>query len=67
MRSFVCCAVRGEPQPGPEFTFELIEISGEEGRELRLEQARAIRDLLLWARFRTSTDRQGRGDRSLTR
>jgi hypothetical protein len=39
-----------EPQPEPEFSFEIELISGEEGRELRLEQARAIRELLLWSR-----------------
>lgn len=33
-----------------EFMFELEVLSGEEGRQLRLEQARAIRDLLLWVR-----------------
>lgn len=38
-----------QPQPPPEFTFEIEVVTGEEGRELRLEQARAIRALLQWA------------------
>jgi hypothetical protein len=41
-----------EPQPEPEFSFEIELISGEEGRELRLDQARAIRELLLWSQSR---------------
>jgi hypothetical protein len=42
-RSFERC-------PGPGFTFEVEVVSGEEGRALALEQARAIRELLLWVR-----------------
>lgn len=49
-----------EPQPGPEFVFEIEVLTGEEGRQLRMEQARAIRDLLLWVR---SQRRSGRGDK----
>lgn len=33
-----------------EFTFEVEVFGGEEGKELRREQARAIRNLLLWVR-----------------
>jgi hypothetical protein len=50
-----------EPQPGPEFVFEIEVLTGKEGRQLRMEQARAIRDLLLWVR---SQRRPGRGDKS---
>ncbi|MCA1701760.1 MAG: hypothetical protein LC808_00195 [Actinobacteria bacterium] len=39
-----------EPRPGPGFTFEIEVVSGEEGREVALEQARAVRELLLWVR-----------------
>ena len=35
-------------RPPPGFEFEVEVLPGEEGRELRLEQARAIRDLLMW-------------------
>lgn len=46
-----------EPSSEPGFTFEIEVISGEEGRELRLEQARAIREFLLWLRCeRASAD-----------
>lgn len=48
-----------EPHPEPEFTFEIELISGEEGRELRLEQARAIRELLLWSRSRRAARSHG--------
>lgn len=50
-----------QPQPGPEFVFEIEVLTGEEGRQLRLEQARAIRDLLLWVR---SQRRAGRAENS---
>lgn len=30
------------------FDFEVEVIGGEEGRQLRLEQARAIREILMW-------------------
>jgi hypothetical protein len=46
-----------EPQPGPEFVFEIEVLTGEEGGQLRLEQARAIRDLLLWVRSRRRISR----------
>lgn len=39
-----------EANPPPEFVFEIEVLTGEEGGQLRLEQARAIRDLLLWVR-----------------
>jgi hypothetical protein len=32
------------------FTFEIETVRGEESRHLRKEQARAIRDLLMWVR-----------------
>ena len=35
-------------RPPIRFEFEVKVVSGEEGRELRLEQARAIRELLMW-------------------
>lgn len=35
-------------RPPPRFKFEVEVLRGDEGRELRLEQARAIRDLLMW-------------------
>jgi hypothetical protein len=38
-------------RPRPRFKFEVEVLRGEEGQELRLEQARAIRDLLM--RLRT--------------
>jgi hypothetical protein len=37
-----------EPKAEPEFVFEIESVSGPEGEELELEQARAIRDFLLW-------------------
>jgi hypothetical protein len=38
------------PDPDPEFVFEVEVVSGEEGRRLRMGQAEAIRDLLVWIR-----------------
>jgi hypothetical protein len=51
-----------ETQPPPEFHFEVVVVSGEEGRELRLEQARAIRALLLWAKSQGKESGGGRKD-----
>jgi len=33
-----------------QFEFEILTVGGQEGRLLRLEQARAIRELLMWSR-----------------
>jgi hypothetical protein len=38
------------PDPVPELVFEIEIVSGEEGRRLRMAQAEAIRDLLVWIR-----------------
>ena len=35
-------------RPPPRFRFEVEVLRGDDRRELRLEQARAIRDLLMW-------------------
>jgi hypothetical protein len=35
-------------RPRPRFQFEVEILRDDEGRELRLEQARAIKDLLMW-------------------
>lgn len=45
---------------GIRFTFRVKVVSGEEGERLALEQARAIRELLLWVR----SQRTGRVDDS---
>jgi hypothetical protein len=37
-----------EPVADPTVSFEVVTVDGEEGRELRATQARAIRDLLAW-------------------
>lgn len=37
-----------EPKEEPRFVFEIEAVSGAEGEELEMEQARAIRDFLLW-------------------
>jgi hypothetical protein len=37
-----------EPANRPAFRFEVVVVSGEEGAELRVEQARAIKELLEW-------------------
>jgi hypothetical protein len=50
-RSFERC-------PGPGFTFEIEVVAGEEGRELALEQARAIRELLVWVREQRTRNRK---------
>jgi hypothetical protein len=42
--------------PGPTVSFEVVAVDGEEGRELRAAQIRAIRDLLMWVH----TERQRR-------
>lgn len=42
-----------------DFTFEIQVVSGEEGKQLRLEQARAIRAFLMWMR-------EQRGNASVT-
>lgn len=46
--------------PGPGFSFEIEGISGEEGRALALEQARAIRELLLWVREQRTRNEKSR-------
>ena len=38
------------PDPDPGLVFEVEIVSGEEGRRLRMAQAEAIRDLLVWIR-----------------
>lgn len=39
-----------ERREGISFRFEIEVVGGEEGRQLRLEQARATQDLLSWVR-----------------
>jgi hypothetical protein len=37
-----------EPLPDPTFSIEVLVLGGEEGKELRAAQARAIKELLTW-------------------
>ena len=48
----------GFDRPAPECVFEIDVVSGEEGRGLRIEQARAIREVLACLR----ESRGGRGE-----
>lgn len=44
---------------GPRFTFRIKTVSGEEGEALAMEQARAVRELLLWVRSQRRTNGDG--------
>jgi len=50
------------PMPGPTVSFEVVAVDGEEGRELRAAQTRAIRDLLMWVHTEPRR-RTARGER----
>ncbi len=43
-------AARFEPKAAPDFIYEIEVLSGAEGKEIDIEQARAIRDFLLSVR-----------------
>jgi hypothetical protein len=53
-------------RPPPRFEFEVEVLRGEEGRELRLEQARAIRDLLMWLHTHRGTPSTEHDHRAVT-
>lgn len=53
-----------EAKEEPEFVFEIEAVSGPEGQELELVQARAIRDFLLWMKQQKEESWNGANDGS---
>lgn len=51
-----------EAKEEPDFVFEIEAISGPEGQELELMQARAMRAFLLWLKQQREASRDGAND-----